>query len=389
MARGGVGTVVKYKIKNGYRYKAVVQHYGKKYIEGGFLTVTSARDRAWNIKQELLEGTYEKPRDRARRLQKEAEQKRAQGRTVEVYARAWLDELRAKQKTGQLSANTVRTYKSVLKCHILPGFSGMTMQEVTSQDVQAWRDSILQRRSASTAANAYRAFSSMMNHAVDAGLIPVSPCSVKGAYAAAVSTHVREQHYFTHDEYEALYDALRASDMPSYAGVASLLYYTACRPSEARALRVGDVDLERGRILFSASLQRSETGQVVEGPTKTRRSRYAPIVAQLQAVLEPLCEGKDVGAWLFSSPRDSSKPASDKHLNNRVRKALDAIGLPDAELYDLKHTCLTNLGRAGASLKELMDLPGHTQVETVLKYQLADFDRVASAVERMAERLEG
>lgn len=57
----------------------------------------------------------------------------------------------------------------------------------------------------------------------------------------------------------------------------------------------------------------------------------------------------------------------------------------DAELYDLKHTCLTNLGRAGASLKELMDLPGHTQVETVLKYQLSDFDRVASAVERMAE----
>lgn len=30
----------------------------------------------------------------------------------------------------------------------------------------------------------------------------------------------------------------------------------------------------------------------------------------------------------------------------------------------------------------------HTQIETVLKYQLSDFDRVASAVERMAERLE-
>lgn len=54
----------------------------------------------------------------------------------------------------------------------------------------------------------------------------------------------------------------------------------------------------------------------------------------------------------------------------------------------MSYPCGTNLGRAGASLKELMDLPGHTQVETVLKYQLSDFDRVASAVERMAERLQ-
>ena len=75
-------------------------------------------------------------------------------------------------------------------------------------------------------------------------------------------------------------------------------------------------------------------------------------------------------------------------MSGRVRKALDAIGLQDAELYDLKHTCLTNLGRAGASLKELMDLPGHTQIETVLKYQLSDFDRVASAVDRMVEKLD-
>jgi integrase len=91
--------------------------------------------------------------------------------------------------------------------------------------------------------------------------------------------------------------------------------------------------------------------------------------------------------WVFHAPGDVSQPASDKHVSRRARRALDSIGLERAELYDLKHTCLTNLGRAGASLKELMDLPGHSQIETVLKYQLSDFERVASAVGRMANNL--
>ncbi len=389
MARGGVGTVVKYKIKNGYRYKAVVQHYGKKYIEGGFLTVTSARDRAWNIKQELLEGTYEKPRDRARRLQREKAAAKAQSITVEDYATAWMDELRGLKAKGQKSANTIRSYKSILKNHVIPHLGAMPLSRITPEQVKAWHQDLILSKSVARAANAYRVFSSMMNHAVDAGLIAASPCKVKGAAKLPQSAHQREQHYFTHDEYQALYATLRASDMPSYAAIAALLYYTACRPSEARALRVGDVDLENKRVTFSASLQRGESGEMVEGPTKTKRTRYAPLAAPLLEVLAPLCEDRDADEWLFPAPTREDRPPTDRHLNSRVRKALDAIGLPDAELYDLKHTCLTNLGRAGASLKELMDLPGHTQVETVLKYQLADFDRVASAVERMAERLEG
>ena len=170
--------------------------------------------------------------------------------------------------------------------------------------------------------------------------------------------------------------------------MAALVYYTACRPSEVRALRTRDIDLERKRIWYGSGMQRGENGETVEGPTKTRRGRWAPLPAPLIDVLTPLIEDLKESDWVFPSPTDPSEPASDKHVSGRVRKALDAIGLQDAELYDLKHTCLTNLGRAGASLKELMDLPGHTQIETVLKYQLSDFDRVASAVDRMVEKLD-
>lgn len=382
---GGVGSVTKYKIKGGYRYKAVVQHYGRKYIEGGFLTVASARERAWEMKQELTAGTYETPGQKAKRLAREARAANAGAATVAEYAGEWVDELRTLQEQGQKSANTVRSYKSLINCHINPHLGSMRVSALTREAVQDWHKCLASEKSPAVAANAYRVLSALMSRAVDDGLISVSPCKVKGA--AKVAANQREQHYFTHDEYKALYEALAACDMPEYAAIASLIYFTACRPSEARALRVGDIDLKRARIRYGAALQRSETGAIVEGPTKTKRVRYAPIPRTLADVLEPLCAGRDSSEWVFTAPRDENAPASDRHLNTRVRAALDSIGLKDAELYDLKHTCLTNLGRAGASLKELMDLPGHTQIETVLKYQLADFDRVASAVERMAERL--
>lgn len=387
MARGsGVGSVIKYKIKGGPRYKAVVEHYGRKYIEGGFLTAASARERAWDMKQELTAGTYETPKQKAKRLAVEADAETARGLTVAEYAAQWLDQLRASADAGTKSANTVRTYKSLCKIHIAPRLGHIPLTDLTPETVRRWHAQLTREKSARTTSAAYRCLSSMMRDAVDDGLITSSPCKVRGATKAVANQ--REQHYFTHSEYQQLYEALAAGDMPAYAAIASLIYFTACRPSEARALRVGDIDLARGRIRYGASLQRSETGATVEGPTKTKRVRYAPIPRALADVLEPLCAGRDSSEWLFTSPRGDGMPATDRHLNTRMRTALDSIGLKDAELYDLKHTCLTNLGRAGASLKELMDLPGHAQIETVLKYQLADFDRVASAVERMAERLE-
>lgn len=384
---GGIGTVVKYKIKGGHRYKTVVQYCGKKYIEGGFLTAASARERGWVMKRELVEGVYEKPRERAERLKREERSRRVRELSVEAYANKWLKVLQARQAAGQMSANTYRSYKSHVARYIVPGFEGRALCEVSRDDVTAWHADIASRRSAGTSANAYRVLSSMMGHAVEAGVIAVSPCKVKGASRVARSAMTREQHYFTHEEYLALVETLEACDVPACAVVASFLYYTACRPSEVRALRVGDVDLEQGVVRFASALQRSDSGAIVEGPTKTGRVRRAPLALPLREALEPLVEGRKAGEWLLPSPRRAGEPMSDKQLNGRVRKALDSIGLQDAELYDLKHTCLTNLGRAGASLKELMDLPGHTQVETILKYQLSDFDRVASAVERMAAGL--
>ncbi|MDK6474697.1 hypothetical protein QP168_10345, partial [Aerococcus urinae] len=86
------------------------------------------------------------------------------------------------------------------------------------------------------------------------------------------------------------------------------------------------------RIWYGSGMQRGENGETVEGPTKTRRGRWAPLPAPLIDVLTPLIEDLNENEWVFPSPTDPSEPASDKHVSGRVRKALDAIKLTDAEL---------------------------------------------------------
>lgn len=383
VATSTAGTVVKYSTRKGTRYKAVVQYRGKKHIEGGFLTKTQAQKRAWRMKEELLDGTYLSPREKAQQEETAA----SATITVRDYAQRWLDRWRSMQADGRVSANTIRTYKSCVRHYVLPALGDRTVASLSEEDIREWYASVAPGKSASTRANVYRALSSMMRSAVEDRLIPVSPCRVRGAGSTRPGDNQREQYYFTHSEYLSLIGALEASDMPSYAGIAALLYYTACRPSEARALRGRDFDFEHARVWYGSGMQRSESGEVVEGPTKTRRGRWAPMCHQLVEYVRPIVERAERDEWVFHAPGDVSQPASDKHVSRRARRALDSIGLERAELYDLKHTCLTNLGRAGASLKELMDLPGHSQIETVLKYQLSDFERVASAVGRMANNL--
>lgn len=45
--------------------------------------------------------------------------------------------------------------------------------------------------------------------------------------------------------------------------------------------------------------------------------------------------------------------------------------------HGLRHTALTNLGRAGATLADLMEFAGHSDVKSVMKYQHTGKDRLA------------
>jgi integrase len=109
---------------------------------------------------------------RAGRLPRDAPGHRA-AVTFGTVAARWLA---TKQATKRPS--TADLYATELRCHVLPAFSSVPLPDITRRDVQEWVNSLAASGLApATVRHAYRAvFKSVLNDAIDDGLLARSPC---------------------------------------------------------------------------------------------------------------------------------------------------------------------------------------------------------------------
>ena len=93
---------------------------------------------------------------------------------ISDYAATWIEE-----RPG-LRPKTVINYRSLLRCHITPHLTTVTVGELTLARVRRWRKKLLDSGTGPAAtAKAYRFLRAVMNTAVDDGLIKRNPCRVK------------------------------------------------------------------------------------------------------------------------------------------------------------------------------------------------------------------
>ena len=87
-----------------------------------------------------------------------------------------------------------------------------------------------------------------------------------------------------------------------YKRLVLILGYTGLRRGEAAALRVGRVDMLRGRILVAEAM--SEVGGEAEFDTpKGHQQRIVPVVRSLHKDLARACEGKGRNDLVFPAKR--------------------------------------------------------------------------------------
>jgi integrase len=94
------------------------------------------------------------------------------------------------------------------------------------------------------------------------------------------------------------------------------------RLSEIRALKVCDVD-------FAVDVVRLEDGYTTHGGfagNKGRRTRSAPMSANVRRVLWPLCEGRTAGSWSFSAhPSRGSRPVAATSIGASSARAKERV----------------------------------------------------------------
>jgi integrase len=146
------------------------------------------------------------------------------------------------------------------------------------------------------------------------------------------------------------------------------------RPGELCGLRWAAIDLDRG-LLF-VERQRTTVGYtVVEGDPKTTAGRRA--VALDKHTIQVLrthrrqqlayrhrrhAAGK---IWIDSGyvfTRKDGEPINPSYATTRFRILTDRAGLPPVRLHDLRHGAASLAHEAGADLKTLQDLLGHSSI---------------------------
>lgn len=71
------------------------------------------------------------------------------------------------------------------------------------------------------------------------------------------------------------------------------------------------------------------------------------------------------------------------------RRARAVAGRPDLRWHDLRHTGSTMAAQAGATLAELMNRLGHSDVRAALIYQHATAERDAELARKLSSMAEG
>jgi integrase/recombinase XerC len=146
----------------------------------------------------------------------------------------------------------------------------------------------------------------------------------------------------------------------------ALMAYAGLRVSEARALRVLDVDLERGVIFVRRTFSGEANGGEIIDATKGGDQRAVPIAEMLRPYLVEAIRGKLPHAPILVSA-DGRIPRRQR-VYDRLRRAAERAGLGVISPHKHRHAFCSALVRAGANVEAVRLLAGHSDLKTTARY---------------------
>ncbi len=299
--------------------------------------------------------------------------------TFNEYAEQCIQD-RLNRPVKPLRESTASNYRKQMRLELTPAFGSKRIDWITERDVNAWHKKSSAKKHPTQTANAYLFLCSVMNDAVNAGIISSSPCKVPGANGKPAPKHEAETLTIAelHDYLEAVPAGYRLPLM--------LAAFCALRSGEVRGLRVQDVDATTGRITIAQAVSRID-GKYLIGKPKTkaaRRTVYAPSFLR-PALKQHLKDhpSKNRSRLLFTA-LNGETPLHATVLREAHVKGRDAIARPTLTVHDLRKTAATLAAQQGATTKEIMTMLGHTTPTVAMMYQSAAEQRMKQIADRMS-----
>lgn len=273
---------------------------------------------------------------------------------------------------------------------ILPFFGGWPLEKITCKDINKWLLGFKNRGLASgdgaekkayknTYANTvFGTLNVMMAFAVEQELIKNNPCArvkrLKNDRKQIEIITVAEVQKLFPKNWKTVWDGKEIA-------------YAANRLASLTGMRAGEILGLRGEYVFDDYIYVCGSyGEYGYGPTKTKETRFIPLIPEMIGLLKKLMARNGKG-YVFSLD-GGGKPVCRKHIYDEFHRALKRTGIDQAEIarrglsiHSWRHFLNTELQLQGLSLKQVQAVTGHKSDRMTEWYSHFDARQLADVMD--------
>lgn len=323
----------------------------------GFKTQKEAELALARMKLEIANGTY----------------KKTQAETYKDLYDLWVE-----QYENTVEESTYTKTLGIFRNHILPALGSYKVEkmnvEVCQKHVNEWFGKLKNFRMV----KAYAA--KVMDFAIKRGYIQTNPFSfVDMPKPKKVFSDIEEnqsENFYTREQLVEFLSCLKKENNVKAYTLFRLLSFSGMRKGEALALRWTDLNFKDNEIKISKAISRGKENQLYLKTTKTGTIRTIKMDEQTMQILKEWKKQQQQELLIlgFNSLNNNqlvfSNSMNEYLQPTKTRRWLvhiqDKYNLKRITTHGLRHTHCSLLFEAGASIKEVQDRLGHSDVKTTM-----------------------
>jgi len=264
------------------------------------------------------------------------------------------------------SPQTIKTYNTELTLFIffLRAVVGKGLGDLTAEDISVYREHLIGRYAAATAAKKLAVLRRFLIFTYMAGATTVNPEALR---FFAKSPRVRQDpayNVLTEEELSRMLNAARACNYRDYVMLA-VMAGCGLREAEVVGVRIGDLrEAGEDQIFLRILGKGHKVRNVPISPDLWRLVQRYVLLTQRSFTSHP-----DSRKPLFASRVGRDKPLTTRSVQNIVKKYVRAAGITKAiSPHSIRHTVGTNMAVNEAPLLVIQQFLGHSDPKTTLRY---------------------
>ena len=278
-----------------------------------------------------------------------------------------------------IKPNSQQSMEGIVRLHILPVFGDYKLDKLTTpiiqQQVNKWAD---KANKGEKGAYANYSFLNNINRRILQYGVTMQVIQHNPARDVIIPRKQQNKEhkvkFFSNQELKQFLDYLEDLDQSSYENFFDYVLYktllaSGCRIGEALALEWSDIDLKKGTISISKTLNRY---QETNTPKSKAGLREIDIDKATVSLLKQYKKRQQVQSWqLGRSESIVFTPFTTKYayaclLRKRLQSHFKAAGVPDISFHGFRHTHATIMLYAGIEAKDLQYRLGHSNISMTL-----------------------